>query len=650
VQPNQQRYPIRRRIFLGLGGFVALGLLTIAGSSIIGAGRSAGVADNSARNYALLGDVGDLRVAIEDERAAVLAALASTTPGSVSRIQEAEDRVSVAERLIAAGIASNPVLTARFEAAVASIEAWDEGWRIPVTADLTAGRPVNVQLTLAPAGDGGDFLATQAAIRDLVSAAEAQETAMLDDFRASAANSAVALGIAGVLMCLGVVLVGRWIIRTVVWPLRRLNETAIAQLNGEAVVFAPERDDEIGALATVLERLRVALERRYREAHDNSTRSTTLNQLGELIAFSSEEFEVIDATVRTLQRLVPTRRGDIQLVNSSRNRLMYAGSWGDRPPALDTPVAVDRVDRCPAIRRSAPYVVPDLTDDLAVLCAAHPVEDGSLACIPLIAMGQAIGVVHLESETPITDDIVAHASRIAEQVAVAIANARLMKTMEGLAMTDGLTGLKNARFFDTYLEQELAAAVRDDEPLSILMIDIDHFKDFNDTFGHPGGDEALRVFGRVVKSATRTSDVAARYGGEEFIVALRHTDLDGAAVVADKIRLAVTAAIVELGAGRYGKFTVSVGVATADLQLIDQRGLVASADAALYRAKSSGRNRVVLSGADDRSISVREPAASTEAALAAPTSGEQVVPIGRSRRPRRAPVANRRIDPTEISA
>ena len=409
--------------------------------------------------------------------------------------------------------------------------------------------------------------------------------------------------IAGGLLCVGVLLVGLWIIRTVVGPLRLLNETAEAQLRGEAVEFRAERDDEIGALASVLERLRVALEGRYREARRESGRAATLNQLGDLISFSAEEFEVVDATVRTLLRLVPTRRGDIQLVNSSRNRLVYSGAWGPRPPGLETPVPVDRVDRCPAIRRSAPFVVPDLSDDLAVLCAAHPVESGSLACIPLIAMGQPIGVIHLESDTPIADEVVVDAGRIAEQVAAAIANARLMKTMESLAMTDGLTGLRNARFFDTYLEQELLAGERDREPLAVLMIDIDHFKNFNDTYGHPAGDEALRVFGRVVKASIRASDLAARYGGEEFVVALRHTDLDGAALVAEKLRAAVETAIVELGAGRYGRITISIGVAAANLEQVDQKSLLAAADAALYRAKSTGRNQIVVSGVLDAASS-----------------------------------------------
>jgi diguanylate cyclase (GGDEF)-like protein len=383
------------------------------------------------------------------------------------------------------------------------------------------------------------------------------------------------------------------------------------------------------------------VDERYAGAREEARRADTLNKLGDLIAFSTAEYEVIDGTVRALRRLVASRRGDVQLTNASRNRLMYAGSWGPNPPGLDTPVPVDRIDRCPAIRRAAPFIVPDVDDDLAVLCPAHQQEAGSLACVPLIAMGQPIGVIHLESDTPVTDEMVAVAMRLAEQVAVAIANARLMTTMEGLAMTDGLTGLRNARFFDSYLDQELSAAERDHEPLSVLMLDIDHFKQFNDNHGHPAGDEALRVFGRVLRASLRSSDVPARYGGEEFVVALRHTDLDGATLVAEKLREAVSQAIVEIGPGRYGRLTVSIGVAEADLTRIDQKALISSADGALYRAKSAGRNRVVVVSRDIDHAASGEPSGD-DAAVGEGEAPRNVTPVAIAPRRRRRNPAERR--------
>jgi diguanylate cyclase (GGDEF)-like protein len=212
-----------------------------------------------------------------------------------------------------------------------------------------------------------------------------------------------------------------------------------------------------------------------------------------------------------------------------------------------------------------------------------------------------VGVIHLEQSEAgaFTPDMMQLVARVAESVGLAMANARLMRTMEGQAMSDALTGLRNARFFDPYLEQELEAAQRDRQPTSVIMLDLDHFKTFNDTYGHPAGDEALRTFARVVGSVVRSSDVAARYGGEEFIVALRHSSLEDARQIGEKIRLAVEQMVVELGPGRYGRITASLGVASTEGHVQDMKSLVALADAALYRAKESGRNRVEVAPAVD---------------------------------------------------
>lgn len=159
-------------------------------------------------------------------------------------------------------------------------------------------------------------------------------------------------------------------------------------------------------------------------------------------------------------------------------------------------------------------------------------------------------------------------------------------------MTDQLTGLRNARFFDPYLEQELAASERDRTSLAVVMIDLDHFKTFNDEHGHPAGDEALRVFSRIVRSLVRESDVVSRYGGEEFILAFRKTTLADAETKAEQIRAAIEQTVIEIGPGRYARMSASFGVAATEGKAIDRKSLVSLADAALYRAKELGRNRV----------------------------------------------------------
>jgi diguanylate cyclase (GGDEF)-like protein len=173
---------------------------------------------------------------------------------------------------------------------------------------------------------------------------------------------------------------------------------------------------------------------------------------------------------------------------------------------------------------------------------------------------------------------------------LAEANARLAQ----LAVTDGLTGLYNHRHLHERLALEVERSQRSGLPLSLLMIDVDHFKQFNDTFGHPAGDEVLRQLARVLNDTRRANDVVARYGGEEFAVILVDTAKFTAAKVAERVRERIAAHDFTEAAQKAGRISVSVGVATFPDDGADAEGLVRAADTALYAAKRAGRNRVVL--------------------------------------------------------
>jgi diguanylate cyclase (GGDEF)-like protein len=161
-------------------------------------------------------------------------------------------------------------------------------------------------------------------------------------------------------------------------------------------------------------------------------------------------------------------------------------------------------------------------------------------------------------------------------------------------MQDELTGLYNRRHFIELAEAEVARARRTGTPLSLAMLDIDHFKAVNDVFGHPVGDLALRELARAMRETLRTSDVPARIGGEEFVVLLTDTALEGAVAVTERLRERVGRAEVKAGGDRVARFTVSGGVAELALgERLD--GLLARADEALYRAKEEGRNRTITS-------------------------------------------------------
>jgi two-component system, cell cycle response regulator len=173
---------------------------------------------------------------------------------------------------------------------------------------------------------------------------------------------------------------------------------------------------------------------------------------------------------------------------------------------------------------------------------------------------------------------------------LAEANSRLAQ----LAVTDGLTGLYNHRHFHERLSLEVERSQRSGLPLSLLMLDVDHFKQFNDQFGHPAGDEVLRQLARVLADTRRANDVVARYGGEEFAVILVDTAKFTAAKVAERIRERVAGHDFTEAAQRAGRIGVSIGVATFPDDGSDAEALVRAADAALYTAKRAGRNRVVL--------------------------------------------------------
>jgi diguanylate cyclase (GGDEF)-like protein len=169
--------------------------------------------------------------------------------------------------------------------------------------------------------------------------------------------------------------------------------------------------------------------------------------------------------------------------------------------------------------------------------------------------------------------------------AMALANLRLTS----LATTDGLTGIKNHRAFQEQLHVELHAAARYDVPVSLILLDVDHFKRLNDEFGHPAGDSVLIDIGRMLQECARECDYVARYGGEEFVVILPRTDGTGAVVLAERFRAAL-----EIANWQFSPVTASFGVATAAPSCASSESLIGRADAALYNAKIAGRNRVVV--------------------------------------------------------
>ena len=576
---------IRNRLALSIGVLVVSTVALTAGGFAGLANVVSEISDETGRTNQLVEAHEAIHVSLITQQAQVLRYAAQPS-------RDARDAF-----VAATVVESDAYLTiARFGADDAALEAaaadvrraaneWRRSWADPIL-DLEDARPSTESQALQP------VLASIDALRGITIGLHDAATSALVDMVDNQQALIVPLVAAVTLL---IVAAGYWLMRSISGPLHRLNRTAEALTAGEQVTFVPERDDEIGALAAVLERMRAEAESRYGAARSEAATAATFNQLAELTSFAQDEATLVDAATRVLQRIASSPRGQVMLLNNSTNRLSVAATWGDGLPDVGSVVGIDRPDRCPGIRRATAYVTDDGSDELAVRCPAHRTEgSGSVVCLPMPALGSIVGVIHLERPAAHSFDTVTvqRAARVAEQVALALANARLMKTMEGLANTDPLTGLRNARFIDAYLEQEFLVADRDGTSIGLLMLDVDHFKKFNDTYGHPAGDEALRALSRTMRGTLRASDIIARYGGEEFLIALHHAGLAESRVIAEKLRSAVEQMVVEIGPGRYGRISVSVGVAATDAHRVDRKGLISLADAALYRAKDAGRNRI----------------------------------------------------------
>ncbi|MCE9626045.1 MAG: sensor domain-containing diguanylate cyclase, partial [Deltaproteobacteria bacterium] len=246
-----------------------------------------------------------------------------------------------------------------------------------------------------------------------------------------------------------------------------------------------------------------------------------------------------------------------------------------------------------------PVYIPDTSKDPQYLHykGAKP-EDGSFLCLPIAAKGMGLGAINFSRKE--VDGFSANDIRllttVTSQIAIALENARLYAKTKELTLIDDLTQVYNRRHFQKILEMEFKRAKRFRRPLTLLMVDVDHFKEFNDRFGHVEGDHVLTDLAAVLADNLREVDTVARYGGEEFSVVLPNTPLEDAHQVANKLKELVADLHVQKGRPPSQQLTVSIGVAAFDDGTEFLEDLINHADIALYKAKSQGRNRVIVHG------------------------------------------------------
>lgn len=366
-----------------------------------------------------------------------------------------------------------------------------------------------------------------------------------------------------------------------------------------AGVFAAARD------VTQLKRSQEALESTNREV-------MLLGQMTSLLQSCRTIEESLPIIRATMTELFPGVSGQLLLLRPSGNLLEDAGTWGEHPQSLQTAPPSD----CWALRRGH---IHDIGFERTINppCRHIDAEDRPYLCIPLLAQGTALGIIHLLIDpATVTEMQKQHyrnlAATAADSISLGIANLRLRESLHAMSIRDPLTGLYNRRFMEEALVREISRMTRADKFLAVAMLDIDHFKRFNDTYGHEAGDVVLKEFALLLSSFREGSDLACRYGGEEFLLILPELLPEQAIKRLDAFRETVGHLAVMLHGKPLPNITVSIGVASLPAHGSTGESLIKAADDALYRAKQNGRNRV--------EVATVSPAAQRGADQAVPTA------------------------------
>lgn len=377
----------------------------------------------------------------------------------------------------------------------------------------------------------------------------------------------------------------------------RLRELLTRQ--GFSVLQVSSKQEALDALAPDRTELVVLDVGSYVALQQRADRLTAVNRLTRVIGASFDISEVYQAFAAEVGRLVHYDRIGLVLRDDSGHGLRALKLATDQPiteePECACALGGDAgIEWVMSQQRS--YIEPDLAESKQFVEDEALLKAGirSFVRLPLIANGIAIGVLCLDSVTPACygEQELELLVPLSEQLAIAIEHGRLFQEINRLAMTDELTDLFNHRHFYNQLEQEFNRTLRYGHPLSLIMLDIDLFKQYNDLNGHLAGDEALRLIAALLRNSTRGVDIVARYGGDEFGIILPETDLQQAWVQAERIRFAMERDVSgEQRASGGERLTASLGVACFGPDMRQVEDLVRAADQALYRSKAAGGNQ-----------------------------------------------------------
>ena len=352
--------------------------------------------------------------------------------------------------------------------------------------------------------------------------------------------------------------------------------------------------DDVQTLQTLANQVATAIQkaRLYSRAQEHLQVMTVLQSVSHAVMSSLELNEILHNVIELLKDSLGYSNISIYLLEDDILRLSAQLGYPEHMIIYQIPVIAGVGGR--AIRTRETQFIPDVSTDPSFLRASQDIK--SEICVPLLKKDNVLGILNVESngDVPLTENDVNLLNALAGPLAIAIDNARLHAEVKTMALTDAISGLANRRAFDEMLNTELTRASRYGHPLSLIILDLDSFKEYNDKFGHPAGDVRLGEIGEMLKENVREPDIAARYGGEEFAVILPNTSKTGAVKLAERLRESAEAKAGHKNpnGSAISGYTISLGVATFPEDAITVKDLLLAADNAELTAKRLGKNRV----------------------------------------------------------
>jgi diguanylate cyclase (GGDEF)-like protein/PAS domain S-box-containing protein len=348
------------------------------------------------------------------------------------------------------------------------------------------------------------------------------------------------------------------------------------------------------AAQSALEEANAELTRSLGELEQRTRELDWLRQMGDQLQACRSVDEAYAVFANLARQLFAEEAGALCLLSASRNVVEAVALWGPTSPA-SIGEHVFGPDDCWALRRGRPHLVEDKDVGLPCRHLGLPAP-ATYICQPMMAQGEAMGVLHVQHTSPqhFTEARQRLVQTVADSVALALANLNLRETLRQQSIRDSLTGLFNRRYLEETMEREVRRVTRTEHSLGLIMLDLDHFKRFNDDFGHEAGDALLRELGAFLRVQVRGEDIVCRYGGEEFVLVLPEASREVTRQRAELVREGIKHLHVHHMGQALGPLTLSLGVAVYPEHGLTAVSLLRAADAALYRAKREGRDRVML--------------------------------------------------------